>query len=64
MRTFSMVLAAVGSLLALVRRRQPPVDRPTGRGPSPDVLMRSELVRLYCPSPGQRLGRPRTEAGH
>jgi hypothetical protein len=64
MRSFSMVLAAVGSLLATVRWRQPPVKRTTGRGPSPDVLMRSELVKLYCPSRGQRQGCTRTEAGH
>jgi branched-chain amino acid transport system ATP-binding protein len=42
MRSFSMVLAAIGSLLATERWRQPPVKRTTGRSPSPDVLMLDE----------------------
>jgi hypothetical protein len=64
MRLFSIVLAAVGSLLATVGWRQPPVHRPADSGASPDVLMYSEFVRLYCPSRGPRRGWTTNEAGH
>lgn len=64
MRSFSMVLAAVGSLLATVRWRQPPASRPTCSEASPDVLMYSEFVRLYSLSGWPRRAWTTSEAGH